>query len=128
MILVIGGTFQGKKEYVQNHFKISINEMTDGASCSLEDIYSATCIAHFHEWIKRMLQEERNIQAAVERMMKENPNVILITNELGYGLVPIEKFDREYRETTGRICTKLAAKATEVHRVICGIGQVIKHD
>ena len=49
-----------------------------------------------------------------------------MTNELGYGVVPVDAFDRLWREKTGRICTELAGKAEEVHRVVCGIGMVIK--
>ncbi|MCI9019059.1 MAG: cobinamide kinase, partial [Lachnospiraceae bacterium] len=53
---------------------------------------------------------------------------VIVVNELGSGVVPIDAFDRNYRETTGRICCELAKKAREVHRVVCGIGMVIKHD
>ena len=52
---------------------------------------------------------------------------MLVTNELGYGVVPIDKFDRAYREKTGRVCCQAARRASEVHRVVCGIGTVIKH-
>ena len=58
---------------------------------------------------------------------QKNPDLILVTNELGYGVVPVDRFDREYREKTGRVCCEIAKQATEVHRVICGIGTVIKH-
>ena len=42
------------------------------------------------------------------------------------GIVPIDSFEREYRERTGRILVKLAEQADEVVRVVCGIGQRIK--
>ena len=50
-----------------------------------------------------------------------------MTNELGYGVVPTDSFDRAYREKTGRVCCRIAKEADEVHRVVCGIGTVIKH-
>jgi adenosyl cobinamide kinase/adenosyl cobinamide phosphate guanylyltransferase len=59
-------------------------------------------------------------------LMERNPDVVLVSNELGYGVVPIDAFDRKYREGTGRLCCLLAKEATEVHRVVCGLGQVIK--
>ena len=61
-----------------------------------------------------------------EELAKKNPEVILISNELGYGVVPVDPFDRQYREAVGRTCEKLAAFAEEVHRVVCGLGLVIK--
>ena len=60
------------------------------------------------------------------RTAAENPEICIVTNELGYGVVPIEPFDRKWREKTGRICTELAAKADSVTRVVCGIGILLK--
>ena len=62
----------------------------------------------------------------IQRLAKENPDVVIVTNELGYGVVPVDAFDRKYRETTGRVCTQAACQADTVIRVVCGIGQVIK--
>ena len=63
---------------------------------------------------------------SVERLKQENPKVILVTNELGCGVVPVDQFDRVYREKTGRICCQIAREAVQVHRVVCGIGTVMK--
>ena len=46
----------------------------------------------------------------------------ILYDEIGCGLVPIDAFEREYREAHGRIMTELAARAKRVDRVICGIG------
>ena len=50
----------------------------------------------------------------------------MISDEIGNGIVPMDAFEREYREQTGRILIELAKEAEEVIRVICGIGQKIK--
>ena len=63
---------------------------------------------------------------AAEDLIRVNPDVILVSDEVGYGVVPIDAFDRAYRETVGRICTKLAGYSHRVTRVVCGIGTVIK--
>lgn len=77
--------------------------------------------------MRRNLKEGRDIGEMAERILQKNPSVILLCNELGSGVVPVEAFDREWREATGRLCCRLAAEAEEVHRVVCGIGMVIKH-
>ena len=118
MRLIIGGAFQGKKEYVKEQFGIREHQITDGAEADFDAIFRCVCMTQFHQWVKRGLQEGW--------LLKENPQVILVSNELGYGVVPIEAFDREYRELTGRLCTRIAAKSRQVIRVICGIGTVIK--
>ncbi len=62
----------------------------------------------------------------VQSFLHRNDNCIIISDEIGNGIVPVEAFEREYRERTGRILIQLAQKAEEVERVICGIGQKIK--
>ena len=61
-----------------------------------------------------------------EQILQENPDLIVVTAEVGYGLVPVDAFERQYREAVGRICTNLAACADRVDRVQCGIGTRIK--
>ncbi|MCI8634679.1 MAG: hypothetical protein HFJ05_03630 [Eubacterium sp.] len=60
-------------------------------------------------------------------MRRENcPNCVIISDEIGNGIVPVDAFDRTYRERTGRILVQPAGQAEEVERVIYGIGQKIK--
>lgn len=127
MILIIGGAFQGKKEYAKKTFGLKEEEFVDGACCGEEELYQAKAVLHLHEFVRRNLKEGRNIEGMAERILQKNPSVILLCNELGSGVVPVEAFDREWREATGRLCCRLAAEAEEVHRVVCGIGMVIKH-
>ena len=77
---------------------------------------------------KMLLEEETETapEAELEELLQKNPEICIVTNELGYGVVPIEPFDRKWREKTGRICTELAAKADSVTRVVCGIGILLK--
>lgn len=127
MILIIGGAFQGKKEYAKKTFGLKEEEVADGACCGEEELYQAKAVLHLHEFVRRSLKEGRDIGGMAERILQKNPSVILLCNELGSGVVPVEAFDREWREATGRLCCRLAAEAEEVHRVVCGIGMVIKH-
>lgn len=126
MKLVIGGAFQGKKAYVKQHLKIKEEDMADGKDASYEALFHCRCIYHFHEWIKKGIEEKWDFKNLAEELLKRNPEVLIITNELGYGVVPVDAFDRTYRETTGRVCTEIAAVCEQVIRVSCGLGMVIK--
>lgn len=126
MQLIIGGAFQGKKEYAMAVQGLDEKDMKDGAKASYEDIFSARCLYHFHEWIRARLLENRDLSNLEEELSGKNPEIVLISNELGYGVVPVDAFDRKYREAVGRICTRTAARAKRVVRVTCGIGTVIK--
>lgn len=124
MKLIIGGAFQGKKAFAK---KLCPDiSFIDGQTCAPEEIFTCEGIYHFHEYIRNCLAKGMDCMQLGEEIIKQNPSLVLVTNELGYGVVPIEAFDREYRERTGRVCTVLAAASDEVYRVICGVGVRIR--
>ena len=51
---------------------------------------------------------------------------MVVTNEIGCGLVPVDAEEREWREASGRVNCLLAERASRVIRVVCGIGLVLK--
>lgn len=124
MKMIIGGAFQGKLAYAKN--KYPDTAWTDGEQCQFEEIYTCVGINHFHHYIRRALKAGRDMDTLAAEIISRNPEIIIISDEIGYGLVPIEKFERSYREQTGRICTELAGYSKRVDRVICGIGNAIK--
>lgn len=126
MKLIIGGAYQGKLDYACKMFQIGKEEWCDGACCGREEIFSSRGIYHFHEYVRRCLKEGWSTDRLADRLKLENPDLVVVSTELGYGVVPVEAFDREYRERVGRICTELASCSEEVHRVVCGLGMVLK--
>lgn len=130
MILVIGGRCQGKTEYAARTFGIPKEAFADGETCTKEELLSAKGVRRFHEYIRRVLLEEGEEEASLtaRTLIRENPEAVIISDELGYGVVPMDKFERLYREKTGRICCELAAFAGRVDRVVCGLGMVIKDE
>ena len=126
MKFVIGGAFQGKKSYACQIFQIEETAVTDGTVCDRDAIFQAEMLVHFQDYIRRFLGEEEFLMELPGELLRRNPEAVLVTNELGYGVVPIDAFDRKYREIHGRLCCAVAKEAREVHRVICGIGTVIK--
>lgn len=128
MILIVGGAFQGKRAYARRVFSLKEEDFTDGAFCSEEELYRAKAVDHFHLFVRRRLEEGGSTAGLAERLFEKNPEVVILSNELGSGVVPVEAFDRDWREATGRLCCDLAARAEEVHRVVCGLGTVIKRE
>ena len=87
-------------------------------------------VFHFEKYIQSMIKKENwSEKEAIDfasKLTKKCPDIVIVTQEIGYGLVPVHAFDRRYRELTGRICTVLAANSDQVDRVVCGIGVTIK--
>ena len=114
MKLVIGGYAQGKLEFALQRYKEEKWAVFDGRLPSEKQLQELckqkkkVIIYHFHNWIRERILQEGNPEEEIN------------------GIVPIDVFEREYRERTGRILVTLANQADEVVRVICGIGQKIK--
>lgn len=66
------------------------------------------------------------LQRKLEEWLAQYPNALLISDEVGNGLVPMAKEERLIRDLIGRTQVYLAKRAEEVIRVICGIGQRIQ--
>lgn len=153
MELYIGGFAQGKLEYVQNkkaEEAISIAMVIDCAQSdyqktlqsidnkiknenadvnNIANVNDIVIINHLHMWVKDLLREgmeESEVQSTILSWVATHPNTILICDELGNGIVPLEKMDRIWREQTGRLMIELAGQAERVERILCGLGQRLK--
>lgn len=53
-------------------------------------------------------------------------NFIIVTNEIGCGIVPMEHVSRLYRDLIGKINQYVAGRADEVYLVACGLPLCLK--
>lgn len=141
MIMIIGGAYQGKLTYAKNHIgKFEMDRWAEGEELSsVRDLKNLQGIHGLHKLIWKEMEKKRDdnpemsildweswANELAQEIIEANPKLLIITDELGYGIVPMDKKERDFREVTGRVCTRLAAFSCEVHRVICGIGTRIK--
>ena len=127
MKLIIGGTAQGKLEYVLLKYDAQKNMVWDGVLPNdMELNGNIVIINHFHQWVKSRMMSGGCPEDEIMSFLDCNEDCIIICDEIGNGIIPIDPFEREYRERTGRILVQLAMRAEEVERIICGIGQKIK--
>lgn len=110
MILVVGGVFQGKKEFAKELAAERKMQMVDA----------------FHNQIQKLLEAGEDVEVYIKELLENSRDVVIVMDEVGAGVVPVERLDREYREAVGRAGQFLAREAKEVYRVICGIGVRIK--
>ena len=84
--------------------------------------------------VRVQTKETEDIEIRIEEVMyryldmilKKNPNAVITCDEIGCGIVPIDRADENWREAVGRLCCALAQKADAVVRVIAGVPQFIK--
>ena len=69
---------------------------------------------------------EDEIRALIDACQRCPAQVVLVTNEVGMGIVPENRLARHFRDIAGRVNQRLAAAADEVWLVVSGIGVKIK--
>ena len=137
MILVFGGAYQGKLDYVKENFNIeTVCDCSDGS----EPDFGADVIYGIEGFVMKCAEQnatgEGDYQEAkawfAERKSLwagtgENEKILIIT-DTSQGVVPIDKTVRAFREMNGRLMLYLAGEARQVIRVFCGIGKTIKDE
>lgn len=126
MKLVIGGYAQGKLDYVLLKYNLNKNIVWDSVLPDCTLVQETIVINHLHLWIKNCMLEGRCPEEEILLFLDSCQDCIIISDEVGNGIVPINVFEREYRERVGKILIQVAERAEEVERVICKIGQKIK--
>lgn len=125
MEMIIGGAYQGKERYAKKEFPDI--DWKQGASLTEEELMQAKGVLDFQEYIRKMLKAGEDVSDLARKLSEKNPDVILVSEEVGYGIVPADAFERQYREAVGRVCTALAGNSHKLTRVVCGIGTVLKN-
>lgn len=123
MDLVYGGAYQGKTEFAKEKFVLKDEDIfvccTENEPC-----FDKKCISH----IERMsfFCVKNGIEPADYFFEHADKNIIVISDDISCGIVPIDPVEREWREAHGRLLMKISRESQSVTRLFCGIGIKIK--
>lgn len=99
----------------------------------LEDgAYDAIVVDCLTLWLTNMMlqADPGDLRAQTDELLDAaagaKTQVILVTNEVGCGIVPENALAREFRDQAGRLNQKAAERATEVYWMVFGIGLRVK--
>ena len=148
MILIVGGSHQGKSRAALRHFNrvngMESSSVLDGRMMEergfggVEELYeallSADVILHLEKLFEYLMRETENpedfgsafLLHMEAREKAEGRDRVLTADEIGCGIVPLDPFERDYREREGRFCQRAAAQAREVYRILCGLEMRLK--
>lgn len=107
MVLITGPFCSGKKTFVREWKGWTQQQLSEYAVWD----------------VQTLAQETEDLEALCRELSQYS--VVIIT-ETGAGVVPIDAHERRAREQAGRLGCLLAAQASCVVRVYCGIPTVIK--
>lgn len=106
MIFIIGPLFSGKKAFAIEQLGYREEELV----WDVQDMVRAD-------------MTEENLTALADALSQYK---VVITTEVGSGVVPIDAEERTKRELAGRLNCLLAERAETVVRVFCGLPLVLK--
>ena len=95
---------------------------TDGGGARLVDCLTL--------WLSNLLHAERDWSREIARLadalQRQRSPVILVTNEVGLGIVPDNALARTFRDAAGLMNQTIAAVADEVEFVVAGLPMKLK--
>jgi len=95
---------------------------TDGGGARLVDCLTL--------WLSNLLHAGRDWSKAIseltEALSEQRSPVIMVTNEVGLGIVPDNALARAYRDAAGHMNQTIAAVADEVEFVVAGLPMKLK--
>ena len=117
MILVIGGAGQGKLAAALRNTGYTEADVTTTPGAGRPVLNGMA------DAVRAALAAGEAQEQTVAKLLR---HAVVICDEVGCGVVPMEQFEREWRENAGRICCVIAEKSDVVVRVFCGIPMVLK--
>jgi adenosylcobinamide kinase/adenosylcobinamide-phosphate guanylyltransferase len=98
------------------------------AAAKSHDVILVDCLTL---WITNLLGTNHDVARAVEELATvlptiETSRVILVSNEVGLGIVPDNPLARTFRDLAGATHQRLAQICTDVHFVVAGLPMTLK--
>lgn len=120
MILIIGGAWQGKRDFARAEFGL---EEADFFRCQGPEIdFSRRCILNLENFVR----DNTDPVGYFEAHRQDWQDSILICRDMFCGVVPMGAERRDWRQNCGRFCQYLAREADRVSRIFCGLEQRLK--
>ncbi|MDQ1910205.1 bifunctional adenosylcobinamide kinase/adenosylcobinamide-phosphate guanylyltransferase [Paenibacillus sp. GD4] len=112
----------------------SLSEFLSSGAAEPGEVILVDCLTLWlTNWLLRWEQEadaearvEEKIRELVETFRSCRADVVMVTNEVGYGLVPEYRLGRQFRDLSGRMNQRLAEAADQVFLVTAGIPVELK--
>ena len=126
MILIIGGSYQGKLDFAKSRFGLSDADVFACDDRIVDIDFTRRCIAYADRFALGCVR--RDIEPADVFRVREAQwqDAVIVVTDISGGVVPMDATLRAWREACGRMNAYLAGQAEEVWRLFCGIPQRLK--
>ena len=124
MKLMIGGAYQGKREFVISAFDLTEADIFTCTGTNVD--FSARCIDKIENFTLACVKARVDPVAVFRDNREKWVGSILICQDIFCGVVPLGADMRAWRNTTGQLCQYLSGRADSVRRIFCGLEQKLK--
>ena len=155
MILVIGGAYMGKLSWVKKEYGIADADIcdlaegyepekkcyrhlesltrrlvTDACGCMTADpdVKTEESAADRNRKIHGcdVMNRDAGVPEGMAALMNFPADAIIISREIGSGVVPVDASDRRWRDVHGSLLQKLSAECGSVYRICFGLAENLK--
>ena len=126
MKLILGGYANGRTAYAMQNYQLTESDCFDAAAEPLARWNGQRLILHAEQLVNLWLEQGKKPCTEILPWLERWQNAVLITQEVGCGLVPVTPQQRQRREAVGHFNRLLAECAETVERVCCGLGMQLK--
>ncbi|MDO9383482.1 MAG: bifunctional adenosylcobinamide kinase/adenosylcobinamide-phosphate guanylyltransferase [Hyphomicrobiaceae bacterium] len=81
-------------------------------------------------WVSNLMHAEHDVASACgelgDALMQRRAETVLVSNEVGLGIVPVNALARRFRDEAGRVNQKLARIADRVVFMVAGLPMIVK--
>ena len=132
MIFITGGAFQGKEAYARTLSGLGQEEFVgrkaDGTVSGKEGAQAPVAgqlagkkiLVNYQGFVRQALAQGEDVLEMTRQVLAQEPEFVTM-DEVGCGILPMAKEERQYRDLAGAAGQMLAASAREVYRVVAGI-------
>lgn len=122
VIFLVGGAYEGKEAFADARYP------------------EAEKISGYHLTVRKQLQDGLDPMTEIKKMFdgiqgkreqwckggEASRDFVLISDEIGCGVIPMDPDERTWREYNGRVNCYIASHADHVIRIVAGIPQKLK--
>ena len=128
MHIVFGGAYNGKRQYVLT--QLANEPYTEYSGEIPSEACNTVIISNFEQLVMTYRQMDelevaKTIVAQIQALSKRL-KVICVCNDIGRGIVPMERDERFIRDACGRVYQALFQEAESIDRIWYGIAERIK--
>lgn len=113
MILITGPLFAGKRSFAKEALGLRDEAFSRAFPTDCPVVFEA----------QELARGCKDLEALADGLAKKQA---VICTEVGGGIVPIDRDERQFREQAGRLAVLLSQRAQRVVRVWCGLPQWLK--